>query len=89
MFSCSRAENWMVTINSAGDTAATAEGFLNKVRTVGLVPEGVYHLSLGSVQNALTIAQKDSTPPRQPPVPNPKNMSNIAKIQDLEQQIAR
>lgn len=39
----------MVTINSAGDTTATAEGFLDKVRIVGLVREGMYYLSLGGV----------------------------------------
>ncbi len=39
----------MVTIDSAGDTAATAKGFLDKVRTVGLVREGMHYLSLGGV----------------------------------------
>ncbi|KAI4138564.1 MAG: hypothetical protein L6R39_006721 [Caloplaca ligustica] len=33
--------------------------------------------------------RKDTTPPPQPPKPNPKNVSNENKIKDLEQQIAR
>lgn len=37
----------------------------------------------------LMSLQNESTPPPSLPKPNPKNASNIAKIQDLEQQIAR
>ncbi|KAL8954441.1 MAG: hypothetical protein Q9193_007245, partial [Seirophora villosa] len=33
--------------------------------------------------------RKDTTPPPQPPKPNPKNVSNENKIRDLEQQLAR
>ncbi|KAI4191441.1 MAG: hypothetical protein L6R41_000092 [Letrouitia leprolyta] len=33
--------------------------------------------------------RKDTTPPPQPPKPNPKNVSNGNKIKDLEQQLAR
>ncbi|KAL8742346.1 MAG: hypothetical protein Q9190_005157 [Brigantiaea leucoxantha] len=33
--------------------------------------------------------QKDTTPPPQPPKPNPKNIANEKKIKELEQQIAR
>ncbi|KAL8936407.1 MAG: hypothetical protein Q9216_004948, partial [Gyalolechia sp. 2 TL-2023] len=33
--------------------------------------------------------RKDTTPPPQPPKPNPKNVSNEKKIKDLEQQLAR
>ena len=33
--------------------------------------------------------RKESTPPPAAPKANPKNLSNLAKIQDLEQQIAR
>ncbi|KAL8933465.1 MAG: hypothetical protein Q9211_005772, partial [Gyalolechia sp. 1 TL-2023] len=33
--------------------------------------------------------RKDTTPPPQPPKPNPKNVSNENKIKDLEQQLAR
>ncbi|MCJ1381849.1 hypothetical protein MMC17_004961 [Xylographa soralifera] len=32
---------------------------------------------------------RDATPNSQPPKPNPKNLANLAKIQDLEQQIER
>ncbi|MCJ1398088.1 hypothetical protein MMC11_001285 [Xylographa trunciseda] len=32
---------------------------------------------------------RDTTPNPQPPKPNPKNLANLAKIQDLEQQIKR
>ncbi|SLM36694.1 mis12-mtw1 family protein [Lasallia pustulata] len=35
------------------------------------------------------FSREDSVPDPQPPQPNPKNISNLAKIQDLEQQIAR
>ncbi|KAI4164335.1 MAG: hypothetical protein LQ342_001981 [Letrouitia transgressa] len=33
--------------------------------------------------------RKDTTPPPQPPKPNPKNVANEKKIKELEQQIAR
>ena len=40
-------------------------------------------------ESVLIPLQNDSTPESSIPRPNPMNVSNLAKIQDLEQQIAR
>lgn len=47
------------------------------------------HGNLESIEEMLMLVKNESSPPPSLPRANPKNLSNQAKIQDLEKQIAR
>ena len=85
-------EQYLTMSGSTRDTIPATERFLHQVRDVRLVQQGTRDFDIECTIKTTTLLiflQNDSTPLPSVPKPNPKNLSNLAKIQELEQQIAR
>lgn len=72
---------------STRDQRTTSERLLHAIRAIRLVWKGTW--SAAPAERILTSEQEDRPVPKHKLKPNPRNIANQAKIQELEQRLER